>query len=105
MYQSGDRLLLAQGNTMALKVALCAMRSVTISYASCAMCYALCDDFLCVMRDVLCALRRFPVRRGACSVGPLKDLRTHKTEQAGSLLNAWANDELGIVAALFHTQV
>ncbi len=35
--------------TVALKVALCAMRSATISYASCAMCYALCDDFLCVV--------------------------------------------------------
>ncbi len=48
-----------------------------------AMCYALCDDFLCyaLCDDFLCALRRFPVRRGACSVGPLKDLGTHKTEQ------------------------
>ncbi len=65
--------------TVALKVALRAMRSATISYASCAMCYALCDDFLCVMRDATiscasCAMRRFPVRRGACCVGPLKDL-------------------------------
>ena len=66
MYQSGgDRLLLAQGNTVALKVALCALRrfpmamrharcamSATISYALCAMCYALCDDFLCVAAPV-----------------------------------------------------
>ncbi len=40
--------------TVALEVALCAMRSATISYASCAMCYA-------------CALRRFPMRSATIS--------------------------------------
>ncbi len=30
------------------------------------MCYALCADFLCVMRDVLCAMRRFPMRHARC---------------------------------------
>ncbi len=55
---------------------LCAMCYALCNDFLCAMCYALCDDFLCVMRDVLCTLRRFPVRRGACSVGPLKDLGT-----------------------------
>ncbi len=32
-----------------------------------AMCYVLCDDFLCVMRDVLCAMGRFPMRYATIS--------------------------------------
>ena len=34
-----------------------AMCYATIFYASCAMCCARCDDFLCVTRVVLCAMR------------------------------------------------
>ncbi len=38
-------LLTSLESTVALKVTPCAMRYATIFYASCAMCYVLCDDF------------------------------------------------------------
>ncbi len=38
-----------------------AMCYATIFYASCAMCYVPCDDFLC-------ATRQFPMRRARCVI-------------------------------------
>ncbi len=64
---------------------LCVMRDATISYASC-------TDFLCIAAHVLGTATKLNRNEAGNGGG-----------YAGSLLNVWANDELGIVAALFHT--